>query len=57
VAKPDNGTAYDLFSLVYVPAGLIGTALGLACYQKLSDKQFSRAVNILLIVSGVGFLA
>lgn len=49
--------AYDPFSFVYIPAGLAGTALGLAFYQQLSDKQFSRAVNILLIVSGVGFLA
>jgi len=57
MARSGHGIAYDPFSFVYIPAGLIGTALGLAFYQKLSDKQFSRAVNMLLIVSGAGFLA
>jgi uncharacterized protein len=56
-AKSGHGAAYDLWDLVYVPAGLLGTAAGLACYQKLSDKQFSRAVNMLLIISGVSFLS
>ena len=57
MARSGHDIAYDPFSLVYIPAGLIGTALGLVFYQKLSDKQFSRAVNMLLIISGVGFLA
>jgi uncharacterized protein len=57
MARWGHYIAYDPFSFVYIPAGLTGTALGLAFYQKLSDKQFSRVVNMLLIVSGVGFLA
>jgi len=57
IARSDHHIAYDPFSFVYIPAGLIGTALGLGFYQRLSDKQFSRAVNMLLIISGVGFLA
>lgn len=51
-----HGLSYDPYSFVYVPAGVTGTALGLGCYQKLSDQQFSGAVNALLIISGVGFL-
>jgi len=57
VARSGHHITYDPFSFVYIPAGLTGTALGLAFYRKLSDKQFSRAVNMLLIVSGLGFLA
>jgi uncharacterized membrane protein YfcA len=57
VARSGHGVAYDPFSLVYIPAGLLGTAVGLACYQKLSDSQFSRVVNTLLIASGIGFLS
>jgi uncharacterized membrane protein YfcA len=57
VARSGHAVAYDPFDLVYVPAGLLGTAVGLACYQKLSDSQFSRVVNLLLIASGVGFLS
>jgi uncharacterized protein len=57
MVRSGHHIADDPFSFVYIPAGLIGTALGLAFYQKLSDKQFSRAVNTLLIISGVGFLA
>jgi uncharacterized protein len=55
-AKSGQGVAYDLWDLVYVPAGLLGTAAGFACYQKLSDNQFSHVVNVLLIASGVSFL-
>lgn len=57
VAKSGHDVPYDPLDLVYVPAGLLGTAAGFACYQKLSDNQFSRAVNILLMVSGVSFLS
>lgn len=57
MARSGHGIAFDPLTFVYIPAGLTGTALGLALYQKLSDRQFSRAVNMLLIVSGVGFLA
>ena len=37
-----------------VPAGLAGTWWGLACYRKLSDRQFGIAINMLLIASGAG---
>jgi uncharacterized protein len=57
VAKSGSGTSYDPFSLVCVAAALIGTTLGLAFYRKLSDRQFTSTVNVLLVVSGISFLS
>jgi uncharacterized membrane protein YfcA len=37
-----------------VPAGLIGTWWALGCFRRLSDWQFATAINLLLIVSGLG---
>ena len=37
-----------------VPAGLAGTWWGLACFRKLTDRQFAIVINLLLIVSGAG---
>ena len=45
-----------LDSLTYVPAMLLGTVLGLACFRRLNDRQFQIAVNLLLIVSGVSLV-
>jgi uncharacterized protein len=42
---------------ISVPAGLIGTFWGMALFKRLRDQQFSQAVNVLLIVSGVGLMA
>jgi uncharacterized membrane protein YfcA len=39
-----------------VPAGLLGTWWGMALFKRLTDRQFGKAVNVLLIVSGVGLL-
>jgi hypothetical protein len=39
-------------ALVYVPAALLGTWCGLGWYWRLSDPQFARAVNLLLIAAG-----
>lgn len=38
----------------FVPAALLGTCCGLAFYKRLSDGQFTVAVNLLLIVAGLG---
>lgn len=35
-----------------VPAGLIGTAWGLAWFQQMTDRQFASAINMLLVISG-----
>ena len=50
------GSLPDLAQLAYVPAALIGAACGLRLFRGLTDRQFGQAVNILLIVAGVGML-
>jgi uncharacterized membrane protein YfcA len=50
------GTGFDLEALQFVPAALLGTWFGLAIFKRLSDQWFTRAVNVLLLVSGVGFI-
>jgi uncharacterized membrane protein YfcA len=42
--------------LLCIPASLLGTRLGLALYRRISDAQFARMVNLLLIVSGTSYL-
>ena len=41
----------------YVPAGLLGTWWGLACFRRMTDKQFAIAINVLLMVSGLALMA
>jgi uncharacterized membrane protein YfcA len=52
-----GSVGFDINNLLYIPASLLGTSLGLALYSRLSDGQFARAVNVLLIVSGVSYVA
>jgi len=47
---------FDAVALSYVPAALLGTWCGLAIFQRLTDMQFARFVNLLLVVSGVGLI-
>ena len=51
------GQAFDPSTLVFVPASLLGTSFGLALYGKLTDRQFGRAVNALLVVAGLSYVA
>lgn len=54
-----NGTAgmgFDYGNLLFIPSALLGTALGLALYRRLSDRQFGRIVNVLLIVAGLSYM-
>jgi len=51
-----HGAGLEPGVLLCIPAGLFGTWLGMATFRKLSTTQFTRVVNILLIVSGVSFL-
>jgi hypothetical protein len=39
-----------------VPGALLGTWCGIAIFRRLTDLQFPRFVNLMLIVSGVGLL-
>lgn len=51
-----SSIGFDLSDLLFVPPALLGTAFGLALYRRLSDLQFARAVNVLLIVSGMSYI-
>ena len=46
-----------LSTLLYVPGALLGTWCGIAVFRRLTDIQFARVVNLLLIVSGLGLLS
>ena len=46
-----------LSTLSYVPGALLGTWCGIAIFRRLTDIQFARVVNLLLIVSGLGLLS
>ncbi|HEY0185017.1 MAG TPA: sulfite exporter TauE/SafE family protein [Rhodopila sp.] len=52
-----GGPGFSGSTLLFVPGSLIGTLLGLSLYRRLSDSQFARFVNILLIASGVSYIA
>ena len=51
-----GGRPFDFAGITYVPAMLIGSSFGMACFKWLNDRQFALAVNLLLIVSGLSFL-
>jgi uncharacterized protein len=55
---PRGGPSAGIPALAWacVPAGLFGTWWGLACFRRLTDRQFGVAINLLLIVSGAGLL-
>lgn len=46
----------DWSGLLYLPAVLLGTSLGMALFSRLNDKQFGLAGKILLTVCGVTLL-
>jgi uncharacterized membrane protein YfcA len=41
---------------LYLPASLLGTWYGLSLFAALSDSQFTLAINLLLIVSGLALV-
>jgi uncharacterized membrane protein YfcA len=55
-AKGAPSVAIPPLAWACVPAGLLGTWWGMALFKRLTDIQFAKAVNLLLIVSGVGLL-
>lgn len=56
-AKPSTGaTEFDVFNLLFIPFSLFCTSLGMLLYEQLSDKQFGRAMNAMLIISGIAYL-
>lgn len=51
------GTDVDLGTLAFVPLALLGTWFGLLIFRQLSERQFDRTVNLLLVISGAGLIA
>jgi hypothetical protein len=47
----------DPATLAFVPLALLGTWFGLLIFRQLSERQFDRTVNLLLVVSGAGLIA
>ncbi len=47
---------FEPANLLSIPAALLGTAIGMTLYKRLSDKHFARVVNVLMIVSGISYL-
>jgi uncharacterized membrane protein YfcA len=41
---------------LYIPAGLIGTLVGFACFNRMTNRQFQFAVNVLFVMSGAVLL-
>jgi uncharacterized membrane protein YfcA len=54
--SPLAAAPMDWEALIFVPAALLGTWLGLSIFKRLSDRQFELAVCGLLIASGVGLV-
>ncbi len=52
-----TGQTFEIGTFLFIPASLLGTSLGLLLYQHLTDRQFGRAVNALLIISGLSYVA
>jgi uncharacterized membrane protein YfcA len=55
-ARTAAGSGFDISTLLFIPASLMGTSLGLSLYRRLSDGQFARAINVMLIVSGLSYV-
>jgi uncharacterized membrane protein YfcA len=51
-----RGASHSFHPLQFVPAALLGTWFGLAIFKRLSDQSFTRLVNVLLLVSGIGLV-
>jgi hypothetical protein len=51
-----HGFGFAAGDLLCIPASLLGTAIGLTFFRGLSDTQFTRAVNVLMIVSGLSYV-
>ena len=51
-----SSPALQAGALAYMPPALLGASCGVWLFRSLSDRQFGRAVNILLICAGLGLL-
>jgi hypothetical protein len=51
-----HGNVVTIELLQFVPVALLGTWFGLTLFERLTDRSFTRTVNALLLVSGIGLL-
>ena len=55
-AEIRRGVGFDPAILLCLPAGLFGTRLGMACFRRMSNRQFTSVVNALLMVAGLSYV-
>ncbi len=55
-ASKSTSSGIDLMTIAYIPAAVLGTWCGIAIFKRLTDLQFARWVNILIVVSGFGLI-
>jgi uncharacterized membrane protein YfcA len=53
--SPVDG-ALPTVDVLYLPASLLGTAIGVALFRRMSDRRFTKVMNLGMITSGVSFL-
>lgn len=51
-----HGGGIALTDLLYLPGSLLGTAIGMTLFRRLSDTQFTRVVNVMLLVCGLSYI-
>jgi len=51
-----NPAEVGVAAFVGLPAMLLGTMLGLTLFRRLSDRQFSKVLNLFLVASGIALL-
>jgi uncharacterized membrane protein YfcA len=50
------GLYVPLADFLYVPGALLGATVGLYFFKRLSDLQFAKALNVLLVFSGLTYI-
>jgi uncharacterized membrane protein YfcA len=54
---PNRAVTFDFGAVIYLPAVFVGVSFGMCLFNRLNERQFALAVNLLLIVSGASLLA
>jgi uncharacterized membrane protein YfcA len=56
--RPSSSTVtqLDWKAITFIPAALLGAWFGWRIFKRLSDRQFEVAVNVLLVLSGIGLI-
>lgn len=57
--SPGDGgeiNGFEISNFLFIPFSLLATSLGMRIYGQLSNNQFARAMNVLLLVSEMAYL-